>query len=135
VERSHRLIVLDTHAWLWWLDAPDRLSDAAREAIDSASLIGVSTLSAWEIATLTGRGRISLDRDVGLWVRQAFAHERVESLAPDPEVAVAAGLLDARRFPGDPADRLIYATAQAARARLVTRDAAIRDFDPDSTIW
>jgi PIN domain nuclease of toxin-antitoxin system len=135
VERNLRLIVLDTHAWLWWLDAPDRLSDAASKAIDSASRIGVSTLSAWEIATLTRRGRISLDREVGLWVRQALAHERVESLAPDHEVAVAAGLLDARRFPGDPVDRLIYATALAARAHLVTRDTAINAFDPELTIW
>ncbi len=135
MERSLRLIVLDTHAWLWWLDAPDRLSDVAREAIDSASRIGISTLSAWEIATLTGQGRISLDREVGPWVRQALAHERVESLAPDHEVAVAAGLLDARRFPGDPADRLIYATTRALHATLVTRDAAIRAFDPELTIW
>jgi PIN domain nuclease of toxin-antitoxin system len=41
----------------------------------------------------------------------------------------------ARRFPSDPADRLIYATAQAARARLVTRDTAIRAFDPELTVW
>lgn len=129
------MIVLDTHAWLWWLDAPERLSDAARRAIDGASRIGVSTLSAWELATLTVRGRISLDREVAGWVRQALAHERVEALAPSHEVAVAAGLLDARRFPGDPADRLIYATARTAKARLVTRDTAIRAFDPGLTIW
>jgi PIN domain nuclease of toxin-antitoxin system len=129
------VIVLDTHAWLWWLAAPERLSDAAREAIDRAPRIGVSTLSAWEIATLVARGRVSLDRDVGLWVRQGLADERVESLAPSAEVAVAAGLLDTRSFPGDPVDRLIYATARSAAATLITRDEAIRAFDSASTLW
>jgi PIN domain nuclease of toxin-antitoxin system len=129
------VIVLDTHAWLWWLAAPERLSGAARQAIDQAPSIGVSTLSAWEIATLVARGRMSLDRDVSLWVRQGLAGARVESLAPSAEVAVAAGLLDARSFPGDPVDRLIYATARSAGATLITRDEAIRAFDSASTLW
>jgi PIN domain nuclease of toxin-antitoxin system len=129
------VIVLDTHAWLWWTSEPERLSDAARAAIAETASIGISTISAWEVAMLTVRGRISLDRDVGLWVRQALAQERVEALAPSAETAIAAGLLDAKSFPGDPADRLIYATATAAKARLVTHDGAIRAFDPDITIW
>jgi PIN domain nuclease of toxin-antitoxin system len=112
-----------------------RLSKPARTAIDHASSIGVSTLSAWEVTMLAARGRIALDRDVGLWVRQALADARVEPLPPTTEIAVAAGLLDAKSFPGDPIDRLIYATAQATRARLITRDTAIRAFDPELTIW
>jgi PIN domain nuclease of toxin-antitoxin system len=135
VERHPALIVLDTHAWLWWAAEPERLSEPARAAIDQASSIGVCTLSAWEVTMLAVRGRIALDRDVGLWVKQALANARVQSLAPSAAIAVAAGLLDAKSFPGDPIDRLIYATAQAAGARLVTRDAAIRDFDPALTVW
>jgi len=129
------MIVLDTHAWLWWLAAPGRLSRSAKQAIERAPRIGVSTLSAWEVAMLALRGRISLDRDVGLWVRQALADERVESLAPSADVAVSAGLLDAQSFPGDPVDRLIYATARSVGATLVTRDAAMRAFDSASTLW
>jgi PIN domain nuclease of toxin-antitoxin system len=129
------VIVLDTHAWLWWIGAPERLSAAARETIAAASAIGVCTLSAWEVAMLALRGRISLDREVGVWVRQALALPRVEAIAPSAEVAVAAGLLDTRGFPGDPVDRLIYATARARTAKLVTRDAAIRAFDAELTVW
>jgi PIN domain nuclease of toxin-antitoxin system len=129
------LIVLDTHVWLWWFDAPQRLSEAAREAIDHAPSLGVSTLSAWEMAMLVVRGRISLDRGVGPWVRQALAEPRIEPVAPSPEIAVAAGLLDPDRFPGDPADRMIFATARAMGATLITRDQAIRAFDPESTLW
>jgi len=129
------VIILDTHAWLWWLAAPERLSRPAEQAIERASRIGISTLSAWEVAMLALRGRISLDREVSLWVRQALKDERVESLAPSADVAVSAGLLDAQSFPGDPVDRLIYATARSTGATLITRDAAIRAFDSASTLW
>lgn len=84
---------------------------------------------------LVVRGRISLDREVGLWVRQALADTRIEVLAPSAQVAVAAGELDGLRFPGDPADRLIYATARSIGATLITRDVAIRAFDPALTLW
>jgi PIN domain nuclease of toxin-antitoxin system len=129
------VIVLDTHAWLWWLADPARLSPAARAAIDEADTIGVSAISCWEVTMLAQRGRISLDRDAAVWVRQALGHRRVRQQPLTPEIAVAAGQLDARRFPGDPADRFIYATAEATRAGLVTRDEQIRRFDPRTTLW
>jgi PIN domain nuclease of toxin-antitoxin system len=129
------VIVLDTHAWLWWVDRPQRLSENARDAIDTATVIGVSTISAWELTMLVVRRRISLDREVDLWVRQALADERIQTLAPSAQVAVAAGELDEKRFPGDPADRLIYATARSIGATLITRDEAIRAFDAVSTLW
>jgi PIN domain nuclease of toxin-antitoxin system len=129
------VIVLDTHAWLWWVDRPQRLSENARDAIDTATVIGVSTISAWELTMLVVRRRISLDREVDLWVRQALADERIQTLAPSAQVAVAAGELDEKRFPGDPADRLIYATARSIGAALITRDEAIRAFDAVSTLW
>jgi len=129
------VILLDTHAWLWWLAAPDRLSARAREEIAGAARLGVSTLSAWEIATLHRRGRISLDRDVKLWVREALAEPRVVALAPSADIAIAAASLDPDAFPGDPIDRLIYATARDVDAVLVTRDGALRAFDPQTTLW
>jgi PIN domain nuclease of toxin-antitoxin system len=129
------VIVLDTHAWLWWLAEPSRLSRAARRAIDEAETIGVSAISAWELAMLVRRRRISLDRDVGAWVRQALVPARVRQHPLTADVAVAAGMLDGGGFPGDPADRFIYATAQAMRAPLVTRDEAIRGYDARTTVW
>jgi PIN domain nuclease of toxin-antitoxin system len=129
------IVVLDTHVWLWWLSAAERLSRAATEAIDRAANIGISTLSAWEVAMLSTRGRITLDREVSEWVAQGLADTRVDPLAPGAQVAVTAGLLDAQAFPGDPVDRLIYATARSIGAPLITRDRAIRSFDPQGTIW
>ena len=129
------MIVLDTHVWLWWLDRPQRLSKTARSAIEGTSEIGVSTISAWELSMLVVRGRISLDRDARTWVQQALAGAGIEELAPSALVAVAAAELDRQAFPGDPADRLIYATARSLGATLITRDVAIRGFDPALTLW
>jgi PIN domain nuclease of toxin-antitoxin system len=129
------VIVVDTHVWLWWVAEPSKLSGAARRAIDEAETIGVSAISAWEVAMLVQKRRISLDRDVAAWVRQALAHARVSPQPATAEVAVAAGLLDGDGFPGDPADRFIYATARAHRAPLVTRDERIRGFDARNTVW
>ena len=127
------MIVLDTHVWLWWLTAPDRLSVAASDAIAAADSIGVSTISCWEVGMLSERGRITLDRPVGQWVRAALnADGRSVAIAPDERVAVDAATLDLH---GDPADRFIYATARTASARLVTRDQRLRQFDPTLTLW
>lgn len=129
------MIVLDTHVWLWWTAAPDRLSQPARDAIDAAERFGVATISCWEVAMLAESGRIGLDRPVEGWVEQAIANERVQPLPLTSSVAVQAALLGREGFVGDPADRLIYATARGTGGRLVTRDKALRDFDTRNTIW
>jgi PIN domain nuclease of toxin-antitoxin system len=128
------LIVLDTHAWIWWRAEPGRLSKAAAHAIREADGLAVSSISVWELATLVRRGRISLGRDIAHWVRQALADPRLAVLAPEAEIALAAALLD-DSFPGDPADRLIYATAHNAGAQLVSRDDRIATFDRARVVW
>ena len=126
------MIVLDTHAWIWWLAAPGRLSRPAKRAIDRADRIGVSTLSVFELAQLVQRRRVTLDIPLRTWVREALASERVEPLPLTAEVALDAAQL---RFEANPADRIIYATARAADAQLVTRDERLRAFDPELTVW
>lgn len=129
------MVVLDTHAWIWWTDEPSRLSEPAREAVERADTIAVSAISCWEVAMLALRGRVTLDRELGRWVRQALAQPGILAVPLSPRVALDAALLEREGFAGDPADRMIYATARDAGARLVTRDARIRDFDPRGTLW
>lgn len=57
------MIVLDTHAWLWWISKPSELSRTARQRINAETQLGVCAISCLEIATLVAKGRISLDRD------------------------------------------------------------------------
>ena len=128
------MIVLDTHVWLWLRSEPERVPQAVRRRAE-ADGAALATVSCWEVATLARLGRISLDRDVSVWVDQALAERpSIEAIALDPAVAVAAGQLD-DRFPGDPADRIILATARLLRCSLATGDRRLRSYAPDETIW
>ncbi len=120
--------------WLWWAGALPGLSERAADAIERSDRIGVCTISCWEVAMLAGGGRIRLEDDVPRWVARALAAEKVETLGLEPAVAVAAGLLG-RDVPGDPADRIIYATARTHDAPLVTKDRQLRRYDPALTLW
>ena len=128
------MIVLDTHAWLFWRGEPTRLGPAALAAIESADQVGVSAISAWEVSTLARRGRIGLDSEPARWVRRALVGARTVELPLTAAIAAVAGSLE-DGFPGDPADRIVYATAVAAGAPLVTRDRAIAAYDPRRAVW
>lgn len=128
------MIVIDTHIWLWWVSGESVLSEQARRAIDRADTIGVATISAMEIAALVRHGKITLDADARPWVAQALALERVLELPLTADVAVEAGSFGGD-FVGDPADRIIYATAIVTGSKLVTRDRFLRSYDPIRTVW
>ena len=128
------MIVLDTHAWLWWVSADAKLSRTAAKAIKSAKAIGICAISCLEVATAVAKGRIQLDRDPLEWMRQALALEGAELVAISPAIAVKATQLG-REFHGDPADRLIVATAILEAGILVTKDQRIRDYPAVTTIW
>jgi PIN domain nuclease of toxin-antitoxin system len=128
------MIVVDTHAWLWWVNEEAALSESARRTIEQADVIGVATISTMEVAALVERKRITLDTDVRPWVAQALAVDRVRELPLTAEIAVEAGSFGSD-FVGDPADRIIYATAIATGSKLVTRDRFLRTYDPARTAW
>jgi PIN domain nuclease of toxin-antitoxin system len=131
-------VLVDTHALLWWQAGSPRLSVTARGAIDAADAVMVSPISCWEVAMLLAKGRIALDRPVAAWVNDLLgASGPARSADLTPAVGVAAGELD--QFHGDPADRLIYATAMLGRIPLVTKDRRLREFAADdgqvSVVW
>ena len=127
------MIVLDTHVVIWMYSDPKKLSRAARTAIKASPQTAVSAITCWEVATLVRLQRISLDRDVNLWLRQVAAD--LEVVPIDCAIARHAGELASTDIPGDPADRLIWATAQSVGAPLVTADSNLRRFAPGGTIW
>jgi PIN domain nuclease of toxin-antitoxin system len=129
------VVVLDTHAWIWWSDDPSRLSAAARAEIEGAEAVGVAAISCWEVAMLVLAGRLALDRELARWIRQALARPGIVALPLSPRIALEAALLEREGFVGDPADRMIYATARDTGARLVTKDDRLRGFDPRGTLW
>jgi PIN domain nuclease of toxin-antitoxin system len=129
--------VLDTHALLWWLGDPAKLSTKARRAIQSAASTGelsVSAASILEIVTLTRRGRLVLSGSVDQWLAdmQSLPELHIESVTAD--IAARAGSFGAELH-GDPIDRLIVATALLAKQPLVSADKQIQALSWIRTIW
>lgn len=132
------MILLDTHALLWWVSDPKRIPAKATRLVDAAvragEQIAVCSISIWEIAMLVSRGRLTLNVATDVWVG------RVESLpfltfAPvDNRVALRSVNLDG--FPNrDPADRMIAATAIEMGATLITADARLLAYKPVKAVW
>ncbi len=131
------MIVLDTHAWIWWLSSPEQLSETARRVIDQAREnreIRVSSMSVWEMTMLVARGRLELAMDVNEWVVRCERLPFMSFVPVSNPIAIKAVLLPPSVHP-DPADRMIIATAQMLNATLVTKDRKIRAFKKVKTVW
>lgn len=125
-------VLLDTHVVQWWSAEPERLSDRAAAIVTEADELAVAAISWWELAWLARNGRIHVGIPVRSWLEQLAA--QVRTLSITPAIAEAAVGLPAA-FPGDPADRLIYATAVEHGVALVTKDAKLREHGPAVAVW
>jgi PIN domain nuclease of toxin-antitoxin system len=129
-----RGVLLDTHVVHWWSAEPKRVSKGARRALEEAEELVVAAISWYELAWLARHERIAVSIPVRSWLQDLSA--QVRTIGMTPAIADTAVSLPSS-FPGDPADRLIYATAIEHGLGLVTKDRAIRDHDrPRSVaIW
>jgi PIN domain nuclease of toxin-antitoxin system len=130
------LIVLDTHALIYDALTPARLPARTRQAIAlefAERDIACSDISLWEIAMLIARKRLDPVVDARQFLDDLIAARHVRVLPITAEIAV---LSQSDLFShGDPADRLIAATAQLHRAALITSDANLRKLKEITTIW
>ena len=117
-------LVVDTHVLIWLLEKNKLLGLQSRQLLKqaaSAHALHVPAITAWEIAMLVSKGKLTLKRDVGEWINAAFALPGLRLEPLSPEIAVAC-----TRLPGDinsdPADRMIAATARHLGVPLVTAD-------------
>ena len=116
-------VLLDSHVVHWWSAEPDRMSAAASKAISEADGLAVADISWFELAWLARHERIVLSIPIAGWLRQLAA--QVRTIPVSPAIATRAVELPSS-FPGDPADRLIYATAIEQGCPLVTKDRRLR---------
>lgn len=131
------MIILDTHALVWWANADAALSKKAKNAIEremDGGQIMVSAISAWEIAMLVAHERLVLSMDVPSWLSTVGQIEVVRFVPVDVEIGVKSTGLPGE-FHKDPADRMIVATARKLNVPLVTKDEKIRAYKHVKTIW
>ncbi|MBK7580779.1 MAG: type II toxin-antitoxin system VapC family toxin [Myxococcales bacterium] len=123
-------IVLDTHVWLDVAVGRGRVARRIMRKLERAGEAGVlyvAAITPWEIAMLARAGKLRVSGPLLGWLVGALAATQTAVAPLEPEVAVDAVELPAWQH-GDPADRLIVATARRLDATLVTRDAAILDY-------
>lgn len=131
------MIVLDTHVLIWWVTKAPGLSTRAKRKIQETRGVGVlvvSTMSVFESATAARRGRLSFGVRLDQWLDAVLKLPELRFEPVSAEIARLAGALD-DSFPGDPADRIIAATAISLDAKLVTADARLRGLPQLQTVW
>lgn len=131
------LIVLDTHALVWWLAQAPELSAAAKRAIQKHTGKGqivASAISVLEIATAVRRGRLQFTVPLEQWLADMRSIPELHLEAVSADIAALAGSLP-EPMHGDPADRVIAATATKLGAALVTADDRLRSNRSLRTIW
>jgi len=120
-------LLLDTHAFLWWITDSDELSRRARRLIaDGRNEIFFSVVSAWEIAIKSKLGRVTLREDVDRYIPEQLQQNAFDVLPVQLHHALrVAALPDLHR---DPFDRLLIAQALSEELALVSRDARLSDY-------
>jgi PIN domain nuclease of toxin-antitoxin system len=127
-------VLLDSHVVHWWSAEPTRISPAAAHAITGADELAVADVTWFELAWLARHERIVLTIPISSWLERLAAQVRTVPITAG--IAVTAVNLPSS-FPGDPADRLIYATAIEHGWPLVTKDERMRSHRQPHrvTIW
>ncbi len=126
-------LLLDTHAFLWFVGGDSRLSDHARALIlEPANERLLSVASLWEMAIKASLGRLNLALPFPELVERQVRGNAMSVLPVQPQ-----HLDEVKHLPfhhKDPFDRLIIAQAQAEGIPVITRDAAFASYDV-TTIW
>ena len=119
------MILLDTHVLIWLDEGSSRLGAQTRDIVDEAlgreSLV-VAAISFWEIAMLVEKKRLEIKMDLQVW-RRELLEKGLQEIAMHGALGIQAGALPG--FHGDPADRIIVASALSISATIVTADEKI----------
>lgn len=128
------MILLDTCTLIWLSGNRKELSETARRLIsENAGSLFVSSISAGEIAIKASTGKLELPAAVSKWYGEILTHHGIQELAVTGEHAIASAELP--KLHNDPADRIIIATAAAARLTLLTPDPKIRQYPDLKVAW
>jgi PIN domain nuclease of toxin-antitoxin system len=122
-------LLIDTHIWIWWLSGQKDLPEKHRDRLDRLAEQNtpphLSAISLWEAQMLARKSQLKLDLSFSDWLIAASDPMVVRILPVDTSVVIALDQLPST-FHGDPADRMIVATALAHSLPLMTMDISIR---------
>jgi len=114
-------LLLDTHAFLWWLAGDERLPHRARTAVqESTNVVFISAASAWEVATKVRIGKLPEALQLAQDISSHIASQGFKELAVTIEHGQRAGLLPGSHK--DPFDRMLIAQAQSENMVLVSNE-------------
>lgn len=125
-----RELLLDTHVWIWFVNGDKTLSSKIHHLINrnlQTKSVFIAAISIWELSMLVSKKRMSLNMPCLEWVRKSLAVTGIQIIALSPEIAVDSAELPGS-FHGDPADRMIIATARICELDLLTRDAKLLSY-------
>ena len=128
------MILLDTHAWIWFVTESPNLSRPAAKATSESEDLAVSIISCWEVAMLVAKQRIGFSMDVQDWIDAALQQPKIRLIPLDPKIAVLATRLPGD-FHADPVDRFLGATCLTYGMPIVSKDRQIRDWGQIKVIW
>lgn len=123
-------ILVDTHIWLWHLNGDTSLSSKVKKIIDtcaSENELYLSAISVWEIAMLVKKNKISLNTSCQAWIDKSLSLPGISLIPLSPEIAIESCELSGN-FHGDPADRIIVASAKIENLSLISRDKKIASY-------
>ena len=127
---SRSLIILDTHVLIWLDEGNNRLGKITKNEIDAAlakNELAVSAISFREVAMLVQKRRIELSADIDVWRKELLGFG-LKEIPVSGSIGIMASQLT--NFHGDPADRIIMATALKTSGLLLTADKKIIGWGP-----
>lgn len=131
------MIILDTHVFIWWVSnsekLPKKLKDLIKGEREKGSVL-ISSISIWEIYMLIKKGRLELTVDTDSWLEMLENIPKLTFIPVDNQIASKSTNLPGD-FHGDPADRMIVATAAILGATVITADEKIRKYAFINSIW
>ncbi len=130
-------ILLDTHTWIWLFQGSKELSEdviVKINQIGSKGKVFISAISVWELSMLVAKGRVTLATSIHQWVEDSLSQPGVNLSLLTPAIAIESSFLPGE-FHGDPADRIIVATARINNLILLTRDRKILQYGSEGYIY
>lgn len=129
--------LLDTHTWIWWHSAEEKLSPKVKALISEPERyeeLLLSAISPWELSKLLEKKKLRLSCDGETWIQEALEMPSLRLVPLSPRIAWHSTTLPGL-FHDDPADQIIVATARLENATIITVDTLIRKYEHVQSLW